>query len=326
MSATLAIRIEKMTKRYRGEVAVAGLSLDVPVGSVYGLLGENGAGKSTTIKSVLGLVQPDSGRVETLGLDPTRYGLEVRRQVGYVPEQPSLYDTMTVGEIGWFASGFRPECPGGLSGFRTRYDRLIAGFDLPPKRKIKALSKGMRAKVGLALALAPEPGLLVLDEPTSGLDILVRRDFLESMIDLAGEGRSVLLSSHQISEVERVASHVALIHKGKLILAEPLDTLKARTHVILFTSGETHRPPTPPRDLWFDPIDVATDHRQTRWLVHASTRDALLPLRDLPGVVGFEILPASLEEIYLGYMRHRLPTPSPVIAVPSELNARAAVI
>ena len=187
MSEAMAIRIEAMTKRYRGELAVDRLSLDVPVGSVYGLLGENGAGKSTTIKSVLGLLHPDAGRVETLGLNPSKQGLQVRRRVGYVPEQPTLYDTMSVSEIGWFASGFRPDCPGGLSGFRTRYNALIAGFDLPPKRKIKALSKGMRAKVGLALALAPEPGLLVLDEPTSGLDILVRRDFLESMIDLAGE-------------------------------------------------------------------------------------------------------------------------------------------
>jgi len=326
MSAEWAIRIEKMSKRYKGEVAVDSLSLDVPIGSVYGLLGENGAGKSTTIKSVLGLVQPDSGRVETLGLDPSRYGLAVRRQVGYVPEQPSLYDTMTVGEIGWFASGFRPECPGGLSGFRTRYDRLIAGFDLPSKRKIKALSKGMRAKVGLALALAPEPGLLVLDEPTSGLDILVRRDFLESMIDLAGEGRSVLLSSHQISEVERVASHVALIHKGKLILAEPLDALKARTFVILFTSTDTHRPPSPPSDLWFDPIDVANDARQTRWLVHAPSREALEPLRDLPGVMATEIMPANLEEIYLGYMRRRLPAANLPIQAPYDVTARAGVV
>ncbi len=213
-----------------------------------------------------------------------------------------------------------------MRGFRTRYDRLIAGFDLPPKRKIKALSKGMRAKVGLALALAPEPGLLVLDEPTSGLDILVRRDFLESMVDLAGEGRSVLLSSHQISEVERVASHVALMHKGKLILAEPLDALKARTFVVLFTSADTHRPPAPPRDLWFEPIDVATDARQTRWLVHAPSRDALEPLRDLPGVLATEILPAGLEEIYLGYMRHRLPAqPAPAPALPNP-HAWAAVV
>ena len=327
MSEAYAIRIEGMIKTYRGELAVAGLSLAVPVGSVFGLLGENGAGKSTTIKSVLGLIRPDAGRVETLGLDPTRFGLEVRRRVGYVPEQPTLYETMSVADMGWFASGFRPDCPGGVAGFRTRYDRLIEGFDLPPKRKIKALSKGMRAKVGLAVALAPEPGLLVLDEPTSGLDILVRRDFLESMIDLAGAGRTVLLSSHQISEVERVASHVALIHKGKLILAEPLDALKARTFVVLFTVDDGRRPPAPPSDLWFEPIDVAIDARQTRWLVHAPSRAALEPLGDLPGVVAVEILPAGLEDIYLGYMRRRVPAPAvvPSFGPPAAVD-RAAVV
>ena len=134
--------------------------------------------------------------------------------MGYVPEVPGLYDWMTVAEIGWFAAGFHPGCPGGSGGVPAavwgagRRVRPAAG------RKIKALSKGMRAKVGLALALASEPELLVLDEPTSGLDAMVRREFLESMVDLAGEGRTVLLSSHQIGEVERVASHVALLHQG----------------------------------------------------------------------------------------------------------------
>src|SRR5438552_799260 len=108
MSAS-AIEILDMTKRYRGQVAVDRLTLAVPAGAVFGLLGENGAGKTTTIQSLLGLIVPDAGRVETLGLDPARRGLEVRRRVGYFPEQVSLYDWMTVAEIGWFAAGFHPE-------------------------------------------------------------------------------------------------------------------------------------------------------------------------------------------------------------------------
>ena len=132
---------------------------------------------------------------------------------------------MTVAEIGWFAAGFHPDTTTGTAAYQARYVELAQGFNLPPKQKIKALSKGMRAKVSLALALAGDPGLLILDEPTSGLDVLVRRDFLESMVDQAGRDRTVLLSSHQIAEVERVASHVALLHGGKLLLAEPLDTL-----------------------------------------------------------------------------------------------------
>ena len=151
-----------------------------------------------------------------------------------------LYDWMTVAEIGWFAAAFHLDAHGTTTGYQYRYTELTRGFELPATKKIKALSKGMRAKVSLSLALASDPSLLILDEPTSGLDVLVRREFLESMVDLAGAGRTVLLSSHQIGEVERVASHVALLHKGKLILAEPLDELKSRTFLlsVTFTSRD----------------------------------------------------------------------------------------
>ena len=133
-----------------------------------------------------------------------------------MPEVPALYDWMTVAEIGWFAAGFHPDADGRHAcPTRPATAELADGFGLPAGRKIKALSKGMRAKVSLALALAADPALLILDEPTSGLDVLVRREFLESMVDLAGAGRTVLLSSHQIGEVERVASHVALMHQGQ---------------------------------------------------------------------------------------------------------------
>jgi ABC-2 type transport system ATP-binding protein len=307
MSEDTAIRVEGLTVRYRGRPAVDGLGFSVPTGSVFGLLGENGAGKSTTIKALLGLVAPDAGRVEVLGLDPSKEGEEVRRKVGYVPEMPTLYDWMTPAEIGWFASGFRPDAPGGPLGTQARYSALIRGFDLPPGRKIKALSKGMRAKVGLALALAPDPGLLILDEPTSGLDLLVRREFLESMVDLAGSGRTVLLSSHQVAEVERVASHVALVHKGKLILAEPLDELKARTFRVTFTLDGATRPAGLPLGPEWRLIDADDAPRQTRWLVHASDRGALGSLRSLPGVAGLEVETPGLEEIYIAYMRRRVP-------------------
>lgn len=317
MSVASVIRTEGLTVRYRGRPAVDGLTFEVPTGSVFGLLGENGAGKSTTIKALLGLVAPAAGRGEVLGLDPRTKGEAIRRMVGYVPESPILYDWMTVAEIGWFASGFRPDAPGGPEGTQGRYSSLIQGFKLPAGRKLKALSKGMRAKVGLALALAPDPSLLILDEPTSGLDLLVRREFLESMVDLAGSGRTVLLSSHQVAEVERVASHVALIHKGKLILAEPLDELKARTFRVSFSLDGLTRPPGLPFGPKWQLIDADDAPRQSRWLVHAADREALAALRGLPGVAGLEVETPGLEEIYIAYMRRRVPatlTP-PVAAV-----------
>ena len=228
-----------------------GLSLEVPEGSVFGLLGENGAGKTTTIQTLLGLIAPDGGRVEVLGLDPERDGLEVRRRVGYVPEVPALYDWMTVAEIGWFAAGFHPDATGSPAPYQARYAEQIRGLR-PAARSARSrqLSKGMRSKVSLALALSSDPALLILDEPTSGLDVLVRREFLESMVDLAGSGRTVLLSSHQIGEVERVASHVALMHRGKLLLAEPLDELRARTFQLSLDVLELATTPSRRRAAW----------------------------------------------------------------------------
>ncbi|MFO0950043.1 MAG: ABC transporter ATP-binding protein [Isosphaeraceae bacterium] len=301
------IRVEGLTKLYRNHAAVDRLSLNVPEGSVFGLLGENGAGKTTTIQVLLGLIAPDAGRVSVLGLDPARRGLEVRRKVGYVPESPVLYEWMTVTEIGWFAAGFHTDCPGGQAGYQSRFGELTRGFNLPPGRKIKALSKGMKAKVSLALALAADPSLLILDEPTSGLDLMVRREFLESMVDLAGAGRTVLLSSHQIGEVERVASHVALLHTGKLIVAEPLDELKATTFLLSVTFASRDHPAGPPEGLGVEPIDVSDAPRQARWLVRARDRAAAESVRTLSGIDSLTVETPSLEEIYVGYMRARRP-------------------
>jgi ABC-2 type transport system ATP-binding protein len=302
------IRTHELTKLYRRQAAVNELSLEVPEGSVFGLLGENGAGKTTTIQMLLGLIPPNGGRVEVLGLNPARHGIDVRRRVGYVPEVPALYDWMTVGEIGWFASGFHPDPRRGAAAFQARYAELIRGFHLPEKKKVRELSKGMRAKVSLALALASDPALLILDEPTSGLDVMVRREFLESMVDLAASGRTVLISSHQISEIERVASHVALLHGGNLILAEPLDELKARTFLLSVTFSGRDHPAVPPGGLGLTLIDGTDAPRQARWLVRGASRAACEAVRALPEVEALEIESPSLEEIYVAYMRARRPT------------------
>jgi ABC-2 type transport system ATP-binding protein len=140
---------------------------------------------------------------------------------------------MTVDEIGWFAAGFYTE------GYLPRYRKLAEQFGLDSAKKLKSLSKGMRAKVALSLAMAHDPEVLVLDEPTSGLDTLVRREFLESMVDRAASGKTVFLSSHQIGEVERVADIVAILHQGRLVLVEPLDQLKRDTQELTITAADT---------------------------------------------------------------------------------------
>jgi ABC-2 type transport system ATP-binding protein len=214
------ITTNDLTMRFRGCDALLGIDLQIAPGTVFALLGENGAGKTTMIRIMTGFQQPTSGQCSVCGIDPTANPLDVRRRIGYVSDAPALYDWMTVGEIGWFTSSFYDPS------FLIRYRESIHRYELPEDRKLKNLSKGQRAKVALSLSLSHDPELLVLDEPTSGLDPMVRREFLESMIDRAATGRSVFLSSHQISEVERVADTIGILHEGKLKICCPLTELK----------------------------------------------------------------------------------------------------
>ncbi len=288
------IRLDRVTKRYGSQTALDHVSLDVPSGVVCALLGENGAGKTTAIRILLGLTQPDDGQAVVLGLDSTRHGQEVRSRVGYVPERPTLYEWMTVSEIGWFTSGFYG------SGFLERYLHLAADYGLPPKRKIKQLSKGMRAKVSLSLALAHEPDLLILDEPTSGLDTLVRREFLEGMVDIAAAGRTVLLSSHQISEVERVADIIAILHEGKLILVERLETLKDEIRELNITvADDVEIPRSIPGQIL-----LTRQHRhQLQLLVRGLSESDLATLRTQPWVQELRLRTPSLEEMFVAYLK-----------------------
>jgi ABC-2 type transport system ATP-binding protein len=166
------------------------------------------------------LTLPDSGTAGVGKLDSRLDALEIRRSVGYVPERPVLYDWMTADEIGWFAASLYP------GDYQRQYQKLLEKYSVSGKQRIRNLSKGNRSKVALALALAHQPGVLILDEPTSGLDPLVRREFLESMVDVASEGRTVIISSHQVQEVERIADRVAILLQGKLVCHDRLEDLK----------------------------------------------------------------------------------------------------
>ena len=205
---TNCITVNNLEMQFPGCDALRDVTLNVPTGSVFALLGENGAGKTTLIRILMGFLKPTRGACTVCQCDPAREALEIRRRVGYVSDAPALYSWMQVEEIGWFAAAFYDDA------FLDRYRELTSRYDLPRARKIKQLSKGQRAKVALALALAHDPELLILDEPTSGLDPLVRRAFLESMVERAASGKTVLLSSHQISEIERVADRIAILRTG----------------------------------------------------------------------------------------------------------------
>lgn len=289
-----AIQFTNVTKRFGHKTALEKVSFHVPEGSVFAMLGENGAGKTTAIKIMLGLVEPDMGESKVLGYDSRRDGIAIRRGIGYVPEQPDLYDWMTVQEIGSFTAAFYTPT------FFAEFLQLIAGFHVPPRQKIKSLSKGMRAKVMLALALAHDPELLILDEPTSGLDAIVRREFLESMVDRAATGRTVLLSSHQINEVERVADYIAMIRDGDLLTVERLDELKAdcRRLTLTLCDNVTDGPTVPGIVL------ECRDHgRQVEYVLRGVEESQLVTLSEHPDVERVEITSPNLEEIFIAYMQ-----------------------
>ena len=314
------IQFDKVTKMYGGHFALNEVSMEVPEGSVFALLGENGAGKTTSLRILLGLVDADHGKSSILGLDGATQGVEIRRRVGYVPEQPDLYDWMSVREIGWFASGFHGE------GYREGYQRLIEGFRIPAAKRIKTLSKGMRAKVSLALALAHDPDVLILDEPTSGLDAIVRREFLESMVDRAALGKTVLLSSHQINEVERVADYVAIIRDGALLMVEKLDEIKGdtfRVSVVLTVEiatnedAEDRSAPKLPGLV----LEERQHDREYEAIVRGTTHDELAGLINRPEIDNIEISKPNLEEIFVAYMtrngdekKKKAPMATPTIA------------
>jgi ABC-2 type transport system ATP-binding protein len=297
----LAIQLKGVSKRFGSVVALDDVSIEIPTGVVFALLGENGAGKSTAIRIMLGLERPDAGSSHVLGMDSRRDSRRIRQSVGYVPELLSLYQWMTVSEIGWFAAGFHGE------EYWPRYRRLCEQFELRPKAKISQLSKGMKAKVALALAMSHDPELLILDEPTSGLDTLVRRQFLESMVDLAATGRTVFLSSHQIAEVERVADRVAFLREGKLILNESLETLLESTQWVSLVAGTggAQLPALPGTVL-----QRTTRGKQSQLLMRFAAPPELAELRRVDGVETVELRPASLEDAFVAYMQMADP-PSP---------------
>ena len=298
-----SITANGLEMRFPGCEALRGIDLKVPTGSVFALLGENGAGKTTLIRILTGFQNPTAGQCTVCGFDPTRDALEIRRRIGYVSDSPALYDWMRVDEIGWFAASFYKD------GYLERYGESIGHFEVPRNRKIRHLSKGQKAKVALALALAHDPELLILDEPTSGLDPHVRREFMESMVDRAVTGRTVLISSHQISEVERVADMVAILHQGKVRLMDSMLNLKETISEVTVSLDD----PLIALPRLSGNVEVLSEQssgRQRRMVVRGFDHLAQESIEARPGVISVRSRPASLEEIFIACTRGIVSAPT----------------
>ena len=275
---------ERLTKTFGWGRGITDVSLTLHQGQVFGFLGPNGAGKSTTIRCLLGLYRPNSGRARVLGYDPTSDAAAFLPDVGYLPGELHLPDVLTGASI--------------LARFgRARHltdtayrDELVDRFDVELNRPMAALSKGNKQKIGIVLAFMHRPRLLVLDEPTSGLDPLVQDEFATLVRETADEGRTILLSSHNLDEVQRVVHHVALIRAGRLIINDTVDALRALA------------PQT---------IDLGFDHD-----VNAR------PLAAIPGVTLHTVAPRHLTLTYTGTAAPLLTAIAPL--APHTITARPA--
>ena len=292
MSAVISVR--GLSKRFGSKTVVDRLDLEVPQGAIYAFLGDNGAGKTSTIKVLVGMHPPDAGTATILGQDCWAKAVTLRHRVGYVPERPRFYEWMTVAEIGWFTSSFHRD------GFLDRYNESANKLGLDPKKRLRDLSKGGYARVALALRMAPDPEVLILDEPTSGLDLLTRRDFLASLVDLAAHGRTIFISSHGISELERIASHIGLLSQGRLLFSGTAEDVKKRfTRILLRAHGDE-----PELGRLGKVLHRQSLGKQVELLIQDPASDAAVQLRSQPSVTDVEETSPSLEDIYAAVMRN----------------------
>jgi ABC-2 type transport system ATP-binding protein len=287
-----AIRTVGLEKSFGATKAVDGLDLAVAEGEVHGFLGPNGAGKTTTLRLLLGLLHPDGGEAALLGGDPWRDAVELHARLAYVPGDVSLWPNLTGGE----AIDVLTRLRGGAD--PRRRAELLQRFDLDPTKKARTYSKGNRQKVALVAGLASDVELYLLDEPTSGLDPLMEAVFKECVSELRGEGRTVLLSSHILAEVEALCDRVSIIRRGRLVESGTLDDLRHLTRTTIV--AETERPATTVAALRGIHGFESEDGR-IRFDVDAEHLDAVVRSLGELGVRSLESHPPTLEQLFLRY-------------------------
>ncbi|WP_327384076.1 MULTISPECIES: ABC transporter ATP-binding protein [unclassified Streptomyces] len=287
---TKAISVAGLHKAFGRTRALDGLDLSVTTGEVHGFLGPNGAGKSTTIRVLLGLLRADSGAAELLGGDPWADAVALHRRVAYVPGDVTLWRNLSGGEVIDLYGRLR----GGLD--RTRRAELVERFELDPTKKGRTYSKGNRQKVALVAAFASDVELLVLDEPTSGLDPLMEEVFQDCVSEARAAGRTILLSSHILSEVEALCDRVSIIRKGRTVETGTLAELRhlTRTSISAELAG-------PPNGLAHLPgvYDVQVQGLKVRLQADTDKLDAVLSSLTASGVRSLTSTPPTLEELFL---------------------------
>lgn len=286
------VKVQGLQKKFGKFQALRDVSFTIKSGEVVGFIGPNGAGKSTTIRALLGIIKRDAGIAEIFGKDVWKDSLEIHKRISYVPGDVALWESLTGGEIIDLFIRLHG------SGDKEKRDYLIKRFELDPKKKAKGYSKGNRQKVGLIAALSVDSDLYIFDEPTSGLDPLMEQVFQEEVEKIKASGKAILLSSHILSEVERLADKVVIIRQGEIVETGTLDELRhlTRSTVTLVTSGDVSKM------AFVDGVhDFVQNDSQATFSVDNQYLNSILIEASKLGVTRFESIPPTLEDLF---MRH----------------------
>ena len=296
MTDQIAIQTEGLTKHYGDVHALVDLDLEIRPGEIFGFLGPNGAGKTTMIRTILDEIRPTAGSASILGMDSHEQSVEIRGYVGYVPGDLAMYPNLTGSDTLTYFANLR----GGVDW--SYVEELADRLDADLTRKVGDLSSGNRQKIGLIQAFMNKPEVLIMDEPSSGLDPLIQREFQTMMREVASEGRTVFLSSHTLSEVQRVAERVGIIRHGLLVAVETVSSLRSKAirKVDLYFDESVD-------GAVFEPLpgvrDVAVENHHVTLSFDGQMETLLKVLADRYHLLDITTQEADLEEIFLTYYR-----------------------
>jgi len=292
--------VQDLTKHYGSNTACDRVNMSISRGTTFGLLGPNGAGKSTLIRMLMGLTPLDSGSITLFGSETNLSSPQMRQRVGYVPELHYIYRWMTIAKVIHFARRLYERWDPDLA------EDMLSNFELPMSQRVGTLSKGMTAKLGLVIAMAHNPELLILDEPASGLDPIIREDFLESVLqNHTCRGRTILFSSHHVDDVERVADEVGIMVKGRLTVRGRVDELRSRFKRIRIVLPDGRLPVHVPPCVFNQRL------MRRDWVVtvDAFSEEMVDELKTDNHALHCEVMDLNLEEIFKDVVRSNNPSP-----------------
>ncbi len=271
-----AIEIKGLTKRY-GDFKLDGLNLTLPQGCIMGLVGENGAGKSTTIKLILDMVRKDGGTITLLGRDHQDGAQQLREEIGVVLDEVGISECLTPAQVGRVMKNIYRNWD------EEAFSRYLTRFSLPEKQKFKEFSRGMKMKLGIAVALSHHAKLLILDEATSGLDPVIRDEILDIFCEFTrDESHSILISSHIVSDLEKICDYIAFLHKGRLLLCEEKDVLKEQYGILHCTAAA----------LAEIPAEAIVGKKENAYGVEAIVRRSAVPMN-------LSLSPIDIEQLFI---------------------------